>query len=121
MISNISEDRVPPRLVANNPLTLDEGASKVITTDILSATDVDSQPGDLQYFISAPPELGRLEHALSPGVAVQQFSQADLASRFISYVHTSESEGTMDRFTFSVNDGTNQVRHKLKKINCSDI
>ncbi len=105
-----AEDRVPPRIITNSALTLDEGTAKIITTDLLSATDTDSQPGDLQYFINTPPELGHIERAGSPGAPITQFTQGDIAARAISYVHTSEGEGNMDRFTFSVNDGTNQVR-----------
>ncbi len=37
------------------------------------------------------------------------FTQADLASRNIQYVHTSEEEIHSDDFTFTVSDGGNEV------------
>ena len=43
------------------------------------------------------------------GKRISSFSQADLASRSIQYVHTSDAEKHMDAFTFSVSDGTNEV------------
>lgn len=55
-----------------------------------------------------------LLYALSPvvlflGTKISSFSQADLASRSIQYVHTSDTEKHTDAFTFSVSDGTNEV------------
>ncbi|XP_023803862.1 extracellular matrix protein FRAS1-like isoform X1 [Cyanistes caeruleus] len=44
-----------------------------------------------------------------PGTRISSFSQADLASGSIQYVHTSEEEKHTDAFTFSVSDGTNEV------------
>ncbi|XP_038060993.1 extracellular matrix protein FRAS1-like [Patiria miniata] len=105
----VLEDRVPPQVLANRGLTLAEGTSKVITTSILSSTDVDSVPGNLVYFISAGPTYGQLEHVDIPGVPITEFTQSDLASKTVSYMHTSEEEAVMDSFTFTVDDGTNQV------------
>lgn len=46
---------------------------------------------------------------LSPGTRISSFTQADLASRSIQYVHTSEEEKHADQFSFTVSDGTNEV------------
>ncbi|XP_025062352.1 extracellular matrix protein FRAS1 isoform X12 [Alligator sinensis] len=43
------------------------------------------------------------------GTRISSFSQADLASRSIQYIHTSEVERHSDSFTFSVSDGVNEV------------
>lgn len=43
------------------------------------------------------------------GTRVSTFTQADLASRNIQYVHTSEEEIHSDEFTFTVSDGANEV------------
>ncbi|XP_031697594.1 extracellular matrix protein FRAS1-like, partial [Anarrhichthys ocellatus] len=40
---------------------------------------------------------------------ISTFTQADLVSRSIQYVHTSEEEKHVDQFSFSVSDGTNEV------------
>ena len=104
-----TEDRIPPRILANQPLTVKEGSSQTITTATLSATDDDSIPGNLMYYLTNGPSYGRIEHVDFPGTGITQFSQADLAAGAISYVHTSPEENTMDSFTFTVDDGTNQV------------
>lgn len=46
---------------------------------------------------------------LSLGTRIRTFTQADLASRSIKYVHTSEEEKHADQFLFVVSDGTNEV------------
>lgn len=113
MYFSLTEDRIPPRILANQPLTVQEGASRTITTATLSATDDDSIPGNLMYYLTAGPNYGRVEHSDFPGSGVSQFSQADLAAGAISYVHTSPDENMMDSFTFTVDDGTNQVGFML--------
>uniref|UniRef100_A0A8C4U634 VWFC domain-containing protein n=1 Tax=Falco tinnunculus TaxID=100819 RepID=A0A8C4U634_FALTI len=107
---NVLEDRVPPSIITNKGLVLDENSAKTITTLQLSATDQDSEPSQLRYELTRQPQLGHLEHAASPGTRISSFSQADLASRSIRYVHTSDAEKHTDAFAFSVSDGTNEVR-----------
>ncbi|XP_070544831.1 extracellular matrix organizing protein FRAS1-like [Ptychodera flava] len=108
-IITILEDHIPPRILSNNGLVLNEGSNKRITTQLLSATDADSNPADLKYFISALPKLGYLEDITQPGVPIIHFTQSDLAAKTIQYVHTSDEEVYMDTFTFSVDDGSNQI------------
>ncbi|XP_038647741.1 extracellular matrix protein FRAS1 [Scyliorhinus canicula] len=106
---SVLEDKLPPSIVVNKGLVLDENTVKKITTLQLSATDQDSEPGELTYRLTKQPQLGHIEHAASPGSKVSYFTQADLAARSIQYVHTSEEEKHSDDFTFSVSDGVNEV------------
>lgn len=55
---------------------------------------------------------------LSPGTRISSFSQGDLASRRVRYVHTSETEKHRDAFSFSVSDGTHEV--KPSEVFCLD-
>ncbi|XP_078659996.1 extracellular matrix organizing protein FRAS1-like [Branchiostoma floridae x Branchiostoma belcheri] len=105
----VTEDYLPPSVVANKGLVLNEGASKKITTNLLSATDADSEPADLVFEVTAEPRWGHLEHTAVPGAAITTFTQKDLAAHNILYIHTSEEEEHMDSFTFTVSDGKNQV------------
>lgn len=48
-------------------MVLDENSSKKLTTLHLSASDQDSEPGELVYRVTKQPGLGHLEHTASPG------------------------------------------------------
>lgn len=61
------EDRLPPSVVVNKGLVLDENSMKKLTTLQLSASDQDSEPGELVYRITKQTALGHLEHAANPG------------------------------------------------------
>ncbi|KAM9742832.1 extracellular matrix organizing protein FRAS1 isoform 2-T2 [Menidia menidia] len=106
---SVLEDRLPPSVVVNKGLVLDENSMKKLTTLHLSASDQDSEPGELIYRITKQTSLGHIEHATNPGVRINSFTQADLASRSIQYVHSSEEEKHADQFSFTVSDGTNEV------------
>lgn len=51
---------------------------------------------------------------LFAGSRISTFTQADLASRSIQYVHTSEEEKHSDDFTFVVSDGANEVQTSVR-------
>ncbi|XP_041644401.1 extracellular matrix protein FRAS1 [Cheilinus undulatus] len=106
---SVLEDRLPPSVEVNKGLVLDENSVKKLTTLQLSASDQDSEPSELVYKITKQTSLGHLEHAANPGARISSFTQADLASRSIQYVHTSEEEKHADQFSFVVSDGTNEV------------
>ncbi|KAM7391087.1 hypothetical protein PAMP_021803 [Pampus punctatissimus] len=107
---SVLEDRLPPSVVVNKGLVLDENSMKKLTTLQLSASDQDSEPSELIYRITKQTSLGHLEHAANPGTRINTFTQADLASRSVQYVHTSEEEKHADQFSFTVSDGTNEVK-----------
>lgn len=62
------EDRLPPAVVVNKGLVLDENSVKKITTLQLSSTDQDSEPGELVYRITKQTLLGHLELSTNPGI-----------------------------------------------------
>ncbi|XP_076458587.1 LOW QUALITY PROTEIN: extracellular matrix organizing protein FRAS1-like [Babylonia areolata] len=105
----VVEDRFPPSRVSNEELVVKEGERERITTDFLSFTDLDSDPGSLLYQVLEGPHLGHLELAEEPGVPVNSFTQSDLAADSVYYVHTSAEELYMDKFIFVVSDGTNEI------------
>ncbi|KAF6131131.1 hypothetical protein HJG60_008020 [Phyllostomus discolor] len=106
---SVLEDKSPPVITTNKGLVLDENSVKKITTLQLSATDQESGPAELTYRITRQPQLGHLEHAASPGIQITSFSQADLTSRNVQYIHSSESEKHSDAFSFTLSDGVNEV------------
>nr|XP_044999993.1 extracellular matrix organizing protein FRAS1 isoform X3 [Jaculus jaculus] len=106
---SVLEDKSPPFIITNKGLVLDENSIKKITTLQLSATDQDSEPTELIYRVTAQPRLGHLEHAASPGIQISSFTQADLTSRNVQYVHSSRTEQHSDAFSFVLSDGAHEV------------
>ncbi|KAJ8404524.1 hypothetical protein AAFF_G00337910 [Aldrovandia affinis] len=96
-----------PRMVLNRGLVLHENSVKTITTLQLSATNQDG--ADMEFHITKQTQLGYLEHTASPGTRISTFTQADLASSSIRYVHTSKEEWPSDGFTFTVSDGASEI------------
>ncbi|XP_076999177.1 extracellular matrix organizing protein FRAS1 isoform X1 [Tamandua tetradactyla] len=106
---SVLEDRFAPVIITNKGLVLEENSVKKITTLQLSASDQDSEPAELFYRITRQPQLGHLEHAASPGIQINSFTQADLNSRNIQYIHSSETEQYSDAFSFTLSDGVSEV------------
>jgi VCBS repeat-containing protein len=96
----------PPILLTNNALTLNEGASQVITNGLLRTTDVDNTAPSLVYTIQAGsiPLNGSLLKGTTALGANSTFTQDDINQGLIKYVHNG-GETTSDSFTFQVSDG----------------
>ncbi|MFO1006645.1 MAG: DUF2341 domain-containing protein [Planctomycetaceae bacterium] len=93
-----------PTVGTNTGTTVAEGAAVVLSGSQLSATDTDNTPGNLVYSVTTSPAHGYLERVGSPGVSVTTFTQADIDSQEIRYVHDG-GESVADAFTFSLADG----------------
>uniref|UniRef100_F1M3H3 Fraser extracellular matrix complex subunit 1 n=1 Tax=Rattus norvegicus TaxID=10116 RepID=F1M3H3_RAT len=106
---NVLEDKSPPVIITNKGLVLDENSVEKITTAQLLATDQDSKPTELIYRITSQPQLGHLEHVASPGIQISSFTQADLTSRNVQYVHSSGTGKLSDAFSFVLSDGLHEV------------
>lgn len=77
----MTEDHLPPVKVNNKEFLITEGKREKLTTDFLSFTDTDTDPGSLTYKIMKGPQLGHLELLRQPGISCQPFVTADLNSR----------------------------------------
>lgn len=102
------EDNIMPNVVIKE-LYVNENSDMIITTDTLSATDLNSPDENLQFIVTKTPLKGHLESLDNEGVPITQFTQLDLAARKIIYKHTSLDEVKIDNFEFEVNDGRNKV------------
>ena len=56
--------------MSNKELVVKEGDRQRISTEFLSFTDVDSEPGGLLYHVFDGPELGHIELTSQPGGCV---------------------------------------------------
>ena len=102
------EDNIIP-VVVNKGLRLAENSRTILTTDVLSASDINTADEELQFIVTRLPLKGFLEHADQAGIPLTRFTQLDLAANKISYLHTSLDEVKIDNFEFEVTDGHNKV------------
>ena len=101
-------DRIYPTVI-NKGVRLAQDTRVVISTNVLSASDIGSPNEKLRYLLVKQPQKGRLEHLEFPGARLEEFTQLDLAENKVVYVHTSTDEAKADNFDFEVSDGTNSV------------
>ncbi|MDW7995705.1 MAG: cadherin-like domain-containing protein, partial [Gemmatales bacterium] len=100
---NISPVNDPPALTTNTGLTVNEGATLVITSAMLAATDVDNGPADIIYKLTALPAFGVLRKGSTVLNLNDTFTQADINAGLIRYVHDG-SESLADQFGFELRD-----------------
>nr|KAG5696526.1 hypothetical protein BaRGS_021062 [Batillaria attramentaria] len=112
-------DMIFPRVI-NKGVELPEAGTAVLTTDLLSGTDLNTPDENLQFIITRAPTRGYLESSDMPGVPITAFTQLELAGNKIRYIHNSEDEMKMDSFEFEVTDGFNPVARTFR-ISLSDV
>ncbi|MCA9082234.1 MAG: cadherin-like domain-containing protein, partial [Planctomycetaceae bacterium] len=93
-----------PDIATNLGLTLAEGTAGVLDATRLKVTDVESSAAGLSYTVTSSPVNGHLAFSGSLATPVTSFTQADLDTGNLRYVHNG-SETTNDSFAFSVTDG----------------
>ncbi len=96
----------PPQVVINEGLSVEEGKTKTITTDELSASDQNDGAEALTFEVTGRPSRGDLfvNGAVAGSAGAPSFTQADLEGGDVEYRHTAENASD-DRFTFEVTDG----------------
>ncbi|XP_008293396.1 chondroitin sulfate proteoglycan 4 [Stegastes partitus] len=100
----MSVDIIPrfiPLQVSN--FTLNEGASKALTQDVLRVTNRHFSGINFFYSLTKPPQHGHIEHSRHPGVHITTFTRKQVEHEFIYYVHDS-SETLADNFSVVAND-----------------
>ncbi|KAM6220983.1 LOW QUALITY PROTEIN: FRAS1-related extracellular matrix protein 3 [Rhynchocyon petersi] len=90
-------------------ITLKEGGRMVLTTHLLSASDINIPDEQLHFSITRAPTQGYVESSDHLGEPIIAFTQLQLIDNKIFYVHTSNEEARMDSFQSSVIDGHNTV------------
>ncbi|MDY6804598.1 MAG: choice-of-anchor Q domain-containing protein, partial [Cyanobacteriota bacterium] len=102
-VNNVApEPNNPPVVATNQTLTLDEGATSAITNNQLQVTDAD---GDgITFNINSLPDNGTLQLNDAAIAVNDEFSQTDIDSGNLSYVHDG-GETTGDSFNLSASDG----------------
>jgi hypothetical protein len=98
-------------LVNDNPLSIEAGATKTITSSLLSAAGNVGSDAELQFTVTTAPADGTL---LLNGVATTSFTQADIDNGLLSYQETAGGSATSDSFHFTVTDGITTAAGSLQ-------
>lgn len=96
--SNVNDSPI----LATNTLSITEGATVVLSSSNLNVIDPDNTPAQLIYSISALTG-GRFEFVTNPGVAITSFTQADINSGAVQFVH--DGGENPPSYQVSVSDG----------------
>ncbi|XP_067390779.1 chondroitin sulfate proteoglycan 4 [Emydura macquarii macquarii] len=102
-ITIVPRNNEVPTETINTGLQMQEGTTAEITSNILRSEDEDSPPEKVVYSIR-PPANGKVVLRSSPSNGILQFTQAQINSGLIQFVH----EGPLDGgFSFDLSDGEN--------------
>ncbi|XP_055020926.1 FRAS1-related extracellular matrix protein 1-like [Boleophthalmus pectinirostris] len=101
-------DRIPPSLVQNSGLRVQEGSTGIITRSHLLLTDPDTAAANLTYEITQMPRYGKLLlHGTPLDRTNRRFSQWDLDRAGVTYRHDPKTRASIDAFHFLPTDQSN--------------
>jgi hypothetical protein len=100
----VSGSNASPLIATNTGGTVAEGGTLTITTSMLNEGDPDDSGAGLTYSVTTASLNGRLELSSAAGISISSFTQADVDSGIVQYVHDS-SETTSDSISLSLADG----------------
>ncbi len=101
----------PPAVTTNEAITLDQGATAVITSDHLLTSDEDTEAGSIVYTIITAPSSGNLTLNGSAVGLNSTFTQSDIDNNLVSFINTSDAF-VNDSFVFNVTDGTTTIENQ---------
>lgn len=110
----IAVDDETPRMLVNDGLEVEMGETKEINSNVLKATDLDSEDGALAYVVRSGPGQGLLLRRKASSGSLENitlgmnFTQAEVDAGLISYAHSGQ-EGIRDLIKFDVTDGINPL------------
>ncbi|KAJ6664128.1 hypothetical protein lerEdw1_008343 [Lerista edwardsae] len=102
-INIIPSNDEAPVLVVNVGLQMQEGGMAEITPELLRGEDEDTPPEEVVYSIRTPIN-GRVVLKSSPSNVVQRFTQAQINSQLVQFIHDGPLDGG---FSFDLSDGEN--------------
>ncbi|XP_007465709.1 PREDICTED: FRAS1-related extracellular matrix protein 1 [Lipotes vexillifer] len=99
-------DTALPVVTRNKGLRLAEGATGLLSPDLLQLTDPDTAAENLTFLLAQLPRHGQL-YLRGTVLLPHSFTQLDVDSGHVTYRHSGGHSRT-DRFTFVATDGTNE-------------
>ncbi|WP_073073870.1 DUF4347 domain-containing protein [Phormidesmis priestleyi] len=89
--------------ISTNTLSLSEGGSVVLSSSNINATDPDNTAAQLTYSATNVTN-GRFEFVNAPGTAITSFTQAQINSGAVQFVH--DGSDTPPAYSLSLSDGS---------------
>lgn len=103
-------DKIPPVIVQNRGLKVNQGQSILLSRYEFDVKDDDTPLENLKFLIVTQPKLGRLEHQRQPGRRIEFFLYEDLVFKNVRYVHEDVyNDLKNDLIDFRITDGKNDV------------
>ncbi|KAK2835081.1 hypothetical protein Q5P01_015565 [Channa striata] len=104
----VQSDRIPPTLILNTGLRLQDGSTRTITAEQLQLSDPDTATANLTFLVTQPPRYGKLLLRGVPLTPPPRFSQADVDELILAYQHNLDGPAEVDNFYFLPTDGSNK-------------
>ncbi len=98
----VSVNDIPVLTVGSN-WNVNEGGNIILTNSLLRLTDDDNSSTQLRFDIVVAPTVGRFER-IATGLTVTSFTQQEINSGAIRYVHNGNEFATTDQFSFRYTD-----------------
>uniref|UniRef100_A0A2C9K2C2 Laminin G domain-containing protein n=1 Tax=Biomphalaria glabrata TaxID=6526 RepID=A0A2C9K2C2_BIOGL len=110
-------DDQPPFVVTNAGLDLWTGSLQLLTNKQLMATDPDTSSDHIEFRVSAPSN-GHIAYLNNTFKQITKFTQRDLDSGSIVFVHKGSETGT---FTFQATDGINADQSRVFRVRARPV
>ncbi|KYO29104.1 hypothetical protein Y1Q_0009901 [Alligator mississippiensis] len=112
-------DQAPELKTKRLHLKFLQGDTFVVGPENLKVEDLDNTPGEIKYTIISNPSNGFLAMTDNLTVPVQDFTQADIDSGRVWFVHDGSSSSGV--FYFSVTDGKHRPLYKLFNLEVTPV
>jgi len=105
-------------VIVNNNLTITQGQTVTLTPSAIRATDVDNSDSSLTLTVSGV-QHGYFEHSSNAGVIITSFTQADINSSLIRFVH--DNSEVAPSYNLMVSDGSLTAGPQAASITYTNI
>ncbi|KAI8797794.1 extracellular matrix protein 3, partial [Biomphalaria glabrata] len=106
--------------IFNKGIQLSKNGVIILTTDLLSETELAASSSEVTFTLTRAPNRGHLESVSQPKVSISSFTLRHLVEKKIRYVHAGEDEQTIDSFEFVEGKGEKNPAAYTFRVQVSD-